>query len=50
MPRLEPLRSLGSSDSLMHELENRFEGTSDEEREAAEVVAGAIAGRRQCQR
>jgi hypothetical protein len=28
----------------MHELENLFEGTSDEEREAAEVVAGAIAG------
>jgi hypothetical protein len=28
----------------MHELKNLFEGTSDEEREAEEVVAGTIAG------
>jgi hypothetical protein len=28
----------------MHELENLFEGASDEEREAAEIVAGAISG------
>jgi hypothetical protein len=28
----------------MHELENLCEGTSDEKRESAEVVAGAIAG------
>jgi hypothetical protein len=36
--------SLESSDSLMHELENLFEGASNEERGAADVVAGAIAG------
>jgi hypothetical protein len=44
MPRLEPLRVAWVEQFAHARTENLFEGTSDEERDAEEVVAGAIAG------